>query len=226
MKKNLRLMVIFVFVAGVSLGLYLYISANTYRLGFPLDDAWIHQTYARNLVKWGQWAYIPGETSAGSTAPLWSLILAFGYYLRVNPFFWVFGMGWIFLAGLGLLGSYGFDAYSIKLSSSGNPSTWGIGAGILLCLEWHLVWAAGSGMETLLFTLVSTLVLVWLVAGWEKYLLFGALIGASVWLRPDGLTLLAPAMFTILLDNACRHLKIKNSWIQRCRLLCIFSGSA
>ena len=33
--------------------------------GFPLDDAWIHQTYARNLAETGQLAYLPGQPSAG-----------------------------------------------------------------------------------------------------------------------------------------------------------------
>ena len=31
--------------AGISLGVYLLVSHLTYGIGFPLDDAWIHQTY-------------------------------------------------------------------------------------------------------------------------------------------------------------------------------------
>ncbi len=38
--------------------------------GFPLDDAWIHQVYARNLALHGQWAFVLGQPSAGSTSPL------------------------------------------------------------------------------------------------------------------------------------------------------------
>jgi len=37
------------------------------QFGFPLDDAWIHQTYARNLGLSGMMAFTPGEPSAGST---------------------------------------------------------------------------------------------------------------------------------------------------------------
>ena len=36
--------------------------------GFPLDDSWIHQTYARNLAQTGQWAFVPGVPSAASTS--------------------------------------------------------------------------------------------------------------------------------------------------------------
>ena len=37
------------------------------QFGFPLDDAWIHQTYARNLGLRGMMAFSPDELSTGST---------------------------------------------------------------------------------------------------------------------------------------------------------------
>ena len=40
--------------------------------GFALDDAWIHQTYGRNLGLTGLWAFVPGVPSAAST-PLTSM---------------------------------------------------------------------------------------------------------------------------------------------------------
>src|SRR5512138_2254022 len=55
----------------VVVGVYVITSARTFRIGYPLDDAWIHQTYARNLALHGEWAFIPGRPSAGSTSPLW-----------------------------------------------------------------------------------------------------------------------------------------------------------
>ena len=45
-----------------------YLAVSTYGFGFtgfPLDDAWIHQTYARNLAEEGQLAFVPGLASAG-----------------------------------------------------------------------------------------------------------------------------------------------------------------
>ncbi|NTV00188.1 MAG: PEGA domain-containing protein [Methanoregulaceae archaeon] len=64
MKKNH--LFILLSVICLTCGGYLLASQFSAGPGFPLDDAWIHQTYARNLVKIGQWAFIPGIPSAGS----------------------------------------------------------------------------------------------------------------------------------------------------------------
>src|SRR5664279_3930986 len=66
--------------------IYLLTSQVTYGIGFPLDDSWIHQTYARNLALRGEWAFRPGIPSAGSTSPLWSALLALGFLLRLSPY--------------------------------------------------------------------------------------------------------------------------------------------
>ncbi len=55
-----------------------------------------------------------------------------------------------------------------------------------------------SGMETLLDALFLTSVLALLMTGSRRYLAMGLLTGLSVWVRPDGLTLLAPVILTIL----------------------------
>src|SRR5512143_463925 len=45
-----RDMLILVIVASLGASIYLVTSAITYRVGYPLDDSWIHETYARNLA--------------------------------------------------------------------------------------------------------------------------------------------------------------------------------
>ena len=165
-------------------------------MGFPLDDAWIHQTYARNLIEYGEWSFVPHQTSGGSTAPLWSILLAPGFLIGLSPLAWTYLLGIIILGFLALLSEVAVR----HLASDYHPKLpW---VGIFMALEWHLVWAAASGMETLLSGLLVTLVLVMLALGVKKYLAIGLLIGISVWVRPDLATLLGPAVFVIFLNSS------------------------
>ncbi|MCI0555637.1 MAG: hypothetical protein L0287_32225, partial [Anaerolineae bacterium] len=88
-------------VALIVVGFYLFVSASIFRIGFPLDDAWIHLTYARNLAEHGEWAFRLGERSAGSTAPLWTVLLSIGFLLGLAPYIWTYFLGWVVLTLLG-----------------------------------------------------------------------------------------------------------------------------
>ncbi len=188
----------FLILAGAtvfSVGGYLLVSAAYQSIGFPLDDAWIHQTYARNLALLGQWSFIPGKASGGSTAPLWSAILAIGAWLKLTPFIWTFLMGAMVFFGLA---SFGENLVRGLIASYQPRFPW---VGAALVLEWHLAWSAGSGMETLLYALLITLVLGMIVLGTRRYFLVGILIGLTVWVRPDGVTLLAAAVLAVLVSK-------------------------
>ena len=125
--------------------------------GFPLDDAWIHQTYARNLAETGQLAYLPGEPSAGSTSPAWSFLLSIGYMLGLDFRLWAYLLGALSLAATAWL------AYRLflrlpplkQLSVQATQPAAALLAGLFCAVEWHLVWAAASGMETILFIALS-----------------------------------------------------------------------
>jgi hypothetical protein len=203
-------------IAAISLSGYLLASSLTYRIGFPLDDAWIHQTYARNLALGGEWAFIPGVPSAGSTSPAWSFALAIGYWLRLNPLGWAFFLGWSLLTGIGVVG-----AYSMRwLLEDGHQ--WSVWAGIILALEWHLVWAAASGMETLAYALIILVGLVFLIRFEQeqkkiheskgklwRWFVLGVLVGLGVWFRPDGIALLAAMGFAVILGEYRSDLKLR-----------------
>src|SRR5512134_316515 len=81
---------------------YLGLSALAGGLGFSLDDSWIHLTYARNLAEHGEWAFRPGEQSAGSTSPLWTALLSIGFLLNLAPYIWTYALGWIVLTLLAI----------------------------------------------------------------------------------------------------------------------------
>ncbi len=178
-----------------SAGLYLWTAQRTFRLGLPLDDAWIHQTYARNLVELNQWAFLPGTPSAGSTAPLWTAVLAVGYWLRVNPLVFTYGVG---LTILGLVAwLVGRWVQALVPERAG----WSWTLGVLVALEWHLVWASLSGMETLAVAGLAVLAFLAVERRWLGPGRLGLLIGLGAWLRPDALSLVVAPIGQLVLGE-------------------------
>ncbi len=211
--------VILLAVCALSTGAFLLSSDSFLKIGFPLDDAWIHQTYARNLVEHGQWVYIPGQVSAGSTSPAWTLLLAAGYLLGSSPpYVWTFLLGILALFGVALTGERLFNQLR---GAGGKGFPW---AGVFLALEWHLVWGAVSGMETVLFALLILAVFTCLTAAKPRFLIAGMLVGLSCWVRPDGLTLLGPALFFVVLGAGGWRDKIRSGLITMAGFALIFGG--
>jgi hypothetical protein len=68
--------------------------------------------------------------------------------------------------------------------------------GLLMIFEWHLVWASGSGMETILFALGATFVFFLLRKDANSFWT-GLSIGLLVTVLPDGITLFGPALFIL-----------------------------
>ena len=192
-KNDYRITLAFAAILGV--GFFLIVSMLTYRVGFPLDDAWIHLTYARNFALHGEWAFRLGDSSAGSTSPLWTALLSIGYLLRLAPYIWTFFLGWLILSMMAIRA----EQIARRLVASYHPNIpW---VGLFIALAWHLTWSATSGMETLLHGLIILVVLGMLMENSRQYMTLGLLAGLSVWVRPDGLTLLGPILLTAFLQN-------------------------
>jgi hypothetical protein len=173
-------------------GLFVFSSGRLYRTGYPLDDAWIHQTFARNLVEQGQWAINPGEPTAGSTAPLWTLVLAVGYVLHIPNQEWAYGLGVLCLFTISWI-----ICRRLMKDHPGVSTLRLSAAGLLIVSEWHLVWAAVSGMEILFYSLLVITVLLEITRETPRWWLAGVWIGICIWIRPDGLTLLGPAILCL-----------------------------
>lgn len=185
--------IVVVLMVVVSMCGYVGNSLRIIGIGFPLDDAWIHQVYARNLAIDKIWAFLPGQVSAGSTSPLWTVILSVGYLLKLMPYIWTFTVGFLCLVGLCITGQ------KISQAETGQPPKWHLLA-LFLAFEWHMVWAALSGMETIFYAL---LILVFFYLEYDalpKPILTGLLVGMAVWVRPDGITLLGPALMVCILS--------------------------
>ncbi|MDO8673958.1 MAG: hypothetical protein Q7O66_21315 [Dehalococcoidia bacterium] len=174
-------------------------------ISFPLDDAWIHQTFARNLVLRGEFAYNPGEPSTASTSPLWTLLLSAGYLFSVGFRPWAYGLGLLFL---GLTSWVGFLLAGRLFP--GRPRL-PVLAALAILLEWHLAWAALSGMETILFSLLCLSLIYLTVLSFEERLspsrlcLLGTLAGLAAVVRPEGVILAAIAFGVLVWRNQSRR---------------------
>ncbi len=169
--------------------------------GFPLDDAWIHQTYARNLIQYGTWSFIPGKVSGGSTSPLWTIILAIGHAFSENAaYYWT-----LFISAAFFILFVVFLTKGLMLLRKNSRVELAVFI-FLVAAEWHLNWASVSGMETILYCLGIALVFYLLLQENPLWWWVGLVNGLLIWIRPDGLTLLGPA--AVILVAAFRERKI------------------
>jgi hypothetical protein len=174
-KKWGSLLALLVLLEVLSIALYL---GKAGQFGFPLDDAWIHQTYARNLGLHGTMAFTPGQPSTGSTSFGWTLLLAAGYWLKIPFFWWTYFLGASFAVATALIAAHLAENYFGSFRN--------VVIVALICLfEWHLAWAAVSGMEIGLFTFLVMLFFLLLHRDTSP-LLVGTLVGIIVLVRPEG----------------------------------------
>jgi len=187
-----RIQTILVMTISVLVGLiFIFIGNLAEKPGFPLDDAWIHQTYARNLAETGEWQYVIGESSAGSTAPLWTMLLSFGTLFQFQtPYIWTSFLSLTVLCGIGFI--------TQKILNRFFPnSIFPLIGSVLIILDWHILWSAASGMETLLYCFLGLCILYFLMNG-KNWWMVGVLCGLIIWTRPDGITFLGPALLVFL----------------------------
>ena len=163
-------------------------------LGFPLDDAWIHLNYARTLREHGTFAYFPGAPpSAGSTAPLFTLLEAVGFLVTSNEK--------LLAILLGLAAHAGFlVAFARWAEQRLGDARWTALAVGLVALDGRVALLAVSGMETSLFLALTALAIERRLAG--RALASGLALGAALWVRPDAAILAAVFAIDTLLGDA------------------------
>jgi hypothetical protein len=160
----------------------LHVVAPSYLLhqGFPLDDAWIHAVYARELARSGVLAYNPGVPATGETAPLWAGVLAMAHGLARDT-----SAALASTKTLGLvLHTLAAMTMAFALSSGAartDPMPW-IG-GALAAFHPDLIAASVSGMEIPLAALVISVMAIGIVR--DKPLLVALAGAASALARPE-----------------------------------------
>lgn len=182
-------------VPGLLLAAWYEFGAHAFTsAGFPLDDAWIHAEFARNLATGHGFSYTGDRWVAGSTAPAWTIVLALGYVITPQIVIVAKVFGLLFQAATGViaarLGAWLTDSKLV-----------GFSAGLLAAATPILVWGGPSGMEV---PLAACLVLLGVechlrTRSESAPLVSGTVWPATLWLalaclaRPESLIILALA---------------------------------
>jgi len=168
-------------------------------LGFPLDDPWIHLTFARNLAHGWGFAYNHAEPVAGSSAPLWTLVLAFFHLFTSSAGAMVLTaklLGMVFLAGTSVCACL----IAVRLTRN----QWaGLGSGLAVATLGPMGWAMMSAMEVTLSAALTLAGIYWYLRqsrGWRAYVPW-VLFGLAAWTRPECLSLPLFAALDVLLQR-------------------------
>ncbi len=183
-----------IILMGVSgaLGYFFYGSIVQQGPGFPLDDAYIHLVIGGNLLRW-HLGFNPDEPAAASTSIPWSYLVG----MMEKAFGGKVFIALVIFNGI-LLGLCGFLVISMIEPSSGRLVRF-LG-GLMTVLSWRLLWACGSGMETMLFTL-AVILAVYIYQKYDNMILVGFTMGLCGIIRPEGLLVLGALVFTELIRH-------------------------
>jgi hypothetical protein len=182
-------------------------------LGSPLDDAWIHFQFARNLSQGNGFSFNPGDPQPGSTAPLWTLFLA-GLGLFTQEFMVpaLLLSGGFFLLAIGLTYGFAFWLTQNKFAA--------FLAGLGVVLSGRLLWAGLAGMETTAFAAFS-LAAAWLYTKRGLRPLPALLFALAGQIRPEGHLLFGLAAA----DALWQWLMVNGQWsMVNCKRLIIQFG--
>ncbi len=192
-ENKIRILLIIISVATIAM--LVLILSNSYEqngfFGFTLDDPWIHLQFAKNLYEYGSFSYYKCElATAGSTAPLYTIILSIGFFFTKNEFLLSYFFGIIFSVA-------SFITFFFLLRKEfDNSILIAIVGSLMLLLEPRLVWISLSGMETTLaiFLLILTIYFYKINRGVP----LGICAGLFLWTRPESLILIIAISLDIL----------------------------
>ncbi|MDP4200059.1 MAG: glycosyltransferase family 39 protein [Bacteroidota bacterium] len=185
-------------IAVLFLGHELLIAGD---LGFPKDQAWTDQVYARNFFHHIDFEFNSGDRTASPSAPFWIVFLSFGLGLFHDPLIAGKLLGAVFLF---LAGYYSFRA----LKAIGIEHAAALLGGTLIMTAPAMAWAELSGLETCLASALILGAIWWLVAGsrehekhhWTHGAIAGGIFALAALTRPESaiifITVLINALFT------------------------------
>jgi len=154
-------------------------SVNSFN-SFPLDDPWIHLTFAKNLAEYGSFSYFKNEiVTAGSTSPIYTFILAAGFLITKNEMWLSYITGILFF----VLAVFYF--YRTAGQTFPKENWLAIAAALIFVFDKWINLISVTGMETSLY--IFLLVACFYYYRKRNAILFAVMLGLTFWTRPDAL---------------------------------------
>ncbi len=172
--------------------------ADAIALRWTCDDAFISFRYARNLLRGHGLVFNAGEAVEGYTNFLWTLGLAAGMGLGIDPIHWAWVFGLLAWSGVG--GLLAWQAHRAE--------RWPIAVWAWAAVPYGRMFATG-GLETMSFALLATAAVwcAWTATGRRQGVIAGVLAGLALLSRPEGgLVIGTVAALTAL--RSWRHLPL------------------
>ncbi|HQY52180.1 MAG TPA: hypothetical protein PLD63_07410 [Ignavibacteria bacterium] len=180
-------------------------------MGVPLDDTWIHFQFADNFAHGNFFEYNPGEPTAGTTSPLYVVIMGLTSFvipnfivnsLILSGLFYILTCIFVYKISLFLFQSQ-YSPLKVSADSFITPEKLSLLASMLTVFAGRFAWASMSGMETTLFTFFT-------LAGVYSHLknlrnnnltlLPSLMFALSAVLRPEGMLIYSIYAFDVMLN--------------------------
>jgi tetratricopeptide (TPR) repeat protein len=187
---------------------YMYISyANSVNQveSFPLDDPWIHLTFAKNLAEYQSFSYFKDEmATAGSTSPVYTFLLSIGFLISSNEMLlsYILGIGFFILAAVSFykLSSFEFPRENLIV----------LGCTAIFIFDKWMNFISVSGMETTLYIFLLIACIYFYKE--RKVVPFAITIALTFWTRPDAVAFIGAIAvdyaYTLYLSKKDKSIKL------------------
>ncbi|HMQ68934.1 MAG TPA: hypothetical protein PKC58_08080 [Ignavibacteria bacterium] len=180
------------------------------QMGVPLDDTWIHFRFADNFSHGYFYQYNTGEYTAGTTSPLYVIVLGMTSFIIKNYIinslflsflFYLLSCIYIYRTSLLIFKNNSADPVgfsSFKISAE----NFALLISLVTAITGRVVWSAMSGMETTMFMFFSILGVYYHIKNLKdgKFTIFPALLFALATVsRPEGFLLSALYFFDVIM---------------------------
>jgi len=195
--KNVKILIYsgIAFISFILSFIYVF-SANKVNggFGFPLDDPWIHLTFAKNLVDYHSFSYFKNEmATAGSTSPVYTLLLAAGFFFTSNEMILSYVLGIAFL----ILSSVFF--YKLSSFEFGKEGVYALLVTAVFIADKWMNFISVSGMETTMFVFI--LIATAYFYRQKQVVPFAVFVSLILWSRPDGIAFIGAIVLDIFIQN-------------------------